>query len=235
MEQNWNIFKRLSAIQNELTRVAKNLNVGVGATSYKGVGEADVLAAVKPLEEKYGVYSYPHARTITESGQTEKTNKYNETRVEFYLRLETQYRFVNIDSPSEYIDITSYGCGIDPADKAVGKAMTYCDKYALMKAYKIITGDDPDQEKSEESTSSKNTPYEKPERKQARPKAEEPKEHDPRAEALVKKCGERGINPSDVSMQRGKTSVYDLDEKELNFFLSGKGWELLMKRLGREG
>jgi len=26
--------------------------------------------------------------------------------------------------------------------------MTYADKYALMKAYKIITGDDPDQNKS---------------------------------------------------------------------------------------
>ena len=29
-----------------------------------------------------------------------------------------------------------------------GKAMTYADKYALMKAYKIMTGDDPDQNKS---------------------------------------------------------------------------------------
>ena len=29
-------------------------------------------------------------------------------------------------------------------DKAPGKAMTYADKYALLKAYKIQTGDDPD-------------------------------------------------------------------------------------------
>ena len=35
--------------------------------------------------------------------------------------------------------------GLDPADKGSGKAMTYADKYALMKAYKIMTGDDPDQ------------------------------------------------------------------------------------------
>ncbi|MFR4146701.1 MAG: hypothetical protein ACLT1J_10535 [Mediterraneibacter gnavus] len=28
--------------------------------------------------------------------------------------------------------------------------MTYADKYALLKAYKIITGDDPDQECSKE-------------------------------------------------------------------------------------
>ena len=73
---------------------------------------------------------------------TEKTNR--------YLRIETVYRFVNIDNPDEYIDITTYGDGIDPQDKAVGKAMTYSDKYALLKAYKIITGEDPDQFKSEE-------------------------------------------------------------------------------------
>lgn len=30
--------------------------------------------------------------------------------------------------------------------------MTYADKYALIKAYKIISGDDPDQNKSEEMT-----------------------------------------------------------------------------------
>lgn len=38
---------------------------------------------------------------------------------------------------------------MDAMDKAPGKAMTYADKYALMKAYKISTGDDPDQEASE--------------------------------------------------------------------------------------
>ena len=54
-------------------------------------------------------------------------------------------RFVNVDKPEEYIDITTYGDGVDSQDKAPGKAMTYGDKYALLKAYKIITGDDPDQ------------------------------------------------------------------------------------------
>ena len=52
------------------------------------------------------------------------------------------------DNPEEYIEITSYGDGIDSQDKSVGKAMTYADKYALMKGYKIITGEDPDQEES---------------------------------------------------------------------------------------
>ena len=148
-----NIYKKMSAITAELTAVAKNLNVGIGKAAYKAVGEADVLAAVKPLEEKHGVYSYPYSRKIVEADLVTTTSEYQgkvTEKTNRYLRIETVYRFVNIDNPDEYIDITTYGDGIDPQDKAVGKAMTYSDKYALLKAYKIIPGEDPDQFKSEE-------------------------------------------------------------------------------------
>ena len=148
-----NIYKKMSAITAELTAVAKNLNVGIGQSAYKAVGEADVLAAVKPLEEKHGVYSYPYSRKIVDSDLVTTTSEYKgkvTEKTNRYLRIETVYRFVNIDNPEEYIDITTYGDGIDSQDKAVGKAMTYSDKYALLKAYKIITGEDPDQFKSEE-------------------------------------------------------------------------------------
>lgn len=153
-----NIYKKMSAITAELTAVAKNLNVGIGKAAYKAVGEADVLAAVKPLEEKHGVYSYPYSRKIVEADLVTTTSEYQgkvTEKTNRYLRIETVYRFVNIDNPEEYIDITTYGDGIDPQDKAVGKAMTYSDKYALLKAYKIITGEDPEQFKSEEGKTEK--------------------------------------------------------------------------------
>ena len=140
-----NIYEKLSAISTELSTVAKNLEVGFGANKYKAVGEADVLKAVKPLEAKFKVYSYPHSRRIIESGEVESVNAKGEVKKQFFERIETVYRFVNIEKPDEYVDITTYGDGIDSQDKSVGKAMTYGDKYALMKAYKISTGEDPDQ------------------------------------------------------------------------------------------
>lgn len=143
-----NIFQKMSAITQEISTVAKNLQVGEGKNQYKAVGEADVLAAVKPVEAKHGVYSYPYSREIVESGEMVATTKYGE-RKSLYLRLKTVYRFVNMEKPDEYIDITTYGDGVDSQDKATGKAMTYSDKYALLKAYKIQTGDDPDQNASE--------------------------------------------------------------------------------------
>lgn len=148
-----NIYQKLLAITAELSAVAKNLSVGEGRSSYKAVGEADVLAAVKPLEEKHGIYSYPASRRIVETNVMTATSTYNGQTKEthkLFMRVETVYRFVNVDNPEEYIEVTTYGDGVDPQDKAPGKAMTYGDKYALLKAYKIITGDDPDQNKSEE-------------------------------------------------------------------------------------
>lgn len=150
METKLNIYQKLSAISGELSSVAKNLDVGVGKNKYKAVGEADVLRAIKPLEVKYGVYSYPYARTIIESGTIESTNYEGVVKKNLFERIEVVYRFINMEDPSEFIDITSYGDGIDSQDKSVGKAMTYADKYALLKAYKIVTGDDPDQYASED-------------------------------------------------------------------------------------
>lgn len=146
-----NIYEKLLAISQEIATVAKNLNVGVGKSSYKAVGEADILKAVRPLEAKHKVYSYPFSRTIIESGVIENEIENNGTKTikkNLYERIETVYRFVNIEKPEEFIEITTYGDGIDSQDKSVGKAMTYADKYALMKAYKIVTGDDPDQDES---------------------------------------------------------------------------------------
>lgn len=164
-----NIFEKLLAITSEIKTVNKNLEVGVGKSKYKAVGEADVLAAVKVLEEKHKVYSYPCKREVIDHAILETEKEYDGTITrsnQIFLRIETTYRFVNIEKPDEFIEITTYGDGIDTQDKAVGKAMTYADKYALLKAYKIITGDDADQEHSpdrasyteKQTTESKATP-----------------------------------------------------------------------------
>lgn len=119
--------------------------------SYKAVSERDVLDAVKPMEEKYGVYSYPCSRETLESERLESESEYQgkvTKKTTFYTRLKTVYRFVNVEKPEEYVETTVFSSGLDSQDKGDGKAMTYGDKYALMKQYKISTGDDPDQEGS---------------------------------------------------------------------------------------
>ena len=160
---NMNIYERMSAITSELQTVAKNLEVSTGKNSYKAVSERDILDAVKPLEAKYGVYSYPVDRNVLESNLLESVKEYtdkggNTTATKsttLMSRIKTVYRFVNIDDPTQYIDTITFAEGIDSQDKGSGKAMTYSDKYALMKAYKISTGEDPDQTGSQEENYTK--------------------------------------------------------------------------------
>ena len=143
-----NIYEKLSLITDEIGVIEKNLKIEVTKTrSYKAVSERDVLDNVKPLEKKYRVYSYPLEREIVLTDSLQKTTDYG-TTFSLFMRLKTTYRFVNIDKPEEYIDTIVYGDGIDTGDKAPGKAMTYADKYALMKTYKLSSGDDPDKDAS---------------------------------------------------------------------------------------
>ena len=143
-----NIYQKLAAITAEMAIVAKNLNVDTDkGKSYKAVSERDILDNVKPLEEKHGVYSYPVARETLESERLETETQYG-TKTTFYTRIKTIYRFVNVEDPQDFIETVTFSVGLDSGDKGDGKAMTYGDKYALMKAYKISTGDDPDQSAS---------------------------------------------------------------------------------------
>ena len=147
-----NIYEKLAAITAELKAIQKNLIVKPTKTSsYKAVSERDILDAVKPLEEKYKVYSYPVSREVLESNLIDNTTEFKDgdkttttKKTSFMTRIKTVYRFVNIEKPDEYIETTTFSEGIDAQDKGSGKAMTYADKYALMKTYKISTGDDPD-------------------------------------------------------------------------------------------
>lgn len=195
-----NIFQRMSAITAELRTVAKNLTVPTGGKkTYKAVSERDILDAVKPLEEKHGVYSYPVSRNVLESNMLESEKTYDGQTTKtttFMTRIETLYRFVNVDNPTEYIETVTFAEGFDTQDKGSGKAMTYADKYALMKAYKISTGDDPDQNASEENNYTRTNTQKSA---KAAPKAPQ---KTPR-ERLILKLHELGINVNEYAAAKG--------------------------------
>lgn len=187
-----NIFQKMAAITAELQTVAKNLTVGEGKNKYKAVSERDILDSVKPLEEKHGVYSYPYSREVLESNMLETETQYG-VKTTFMSRIKTVYRFVNTEKPDEYIETTTFAEGIDSQDKGSGKAMTYADKYALMKAYKISTGDDPDQTASEPTQYTKATPGQQKVTERPMP---------PRAR-LIKKLNEMKMDVEKYAKEKG--------------------------------
>lgn len=142
-----NIYEKMSHIEAGVGVVAKNLDVPAGKSSYKAVSESDVKLSVLPLEHKFRVKSIPVEIEIVESGIITSKRKYGDVE-EMWLRVRSTVDFINIDNPEEIVRVHAYGDGIDNGDKAPGKGDTYSVKYCYLKAYKIVTGDDPDKDPS---------------------------------------------------------------------------------------
>lgn len=152
-----NIYEKMAKIAEEMPIVRKGIDIKAGKNSYKAVGERDVLATVKPLLAKYGVYAYPCRSEIVESGTIESTGYDGSAKKQMFLRVCRTMRFVNVEQPEEYIEVDGYGDGIDTGDKAPGKAVTYADKYCYLKAVGAETGDDPDKDASDETLNAART------------------------------------------------------------------------------
>lgn len=64
---------------------------------------------------------------------------------ENFTLLDMTFTWVNADNPEEKIECPWTGQGLDSGEKGVGKALTYAEKYFLLKFFNIATDkDDPD-------------------------------------------------------------------------------------------
>lgn len=143
-----NLYQKIQQVSDEVKNIEKNTVVGTGNNSYKAVADIDVLLAVKKAETKYGLVSIPVKQELVRSDQVQKIGRDGYTTVTFADIVKMTLRIINIDNTAEFIEVESFGRGLDPGDKGFGKASTYARKYALLNAYKIATGEDPDEQAS---------------------------------------------------------------------------------------
>ena len=137
----FNILQRLNAVMGEISYVQKDKKEGM---KYSVVSHDVVTAKVRLSLVKHGVVYYPAEMSSEQDG--------NRTQVKLVVR------FVNIDDPSDFIDVHGLGYGIDTQDKGPGKAVSYAVKYCLLKALGLETGDDPDVENQEHKSAPKAAP-----------------------------------------------------------------------------
>ncbi|RYX78530.1 hypothetical protein EON76_05220 [bacterium] len=122
-----NVHQRLAAAMEKVDYIQKEQKKGM---NYSIVSHDAVTAKVRPILLSQGIVYYPVRCDHLQDGN----------RAECSMTI----RFVNIDEPTDYFDVPTFGYGIDPQDKGPGKAMSYAVKYALLKALGLETGDDPD-------------------------------------------------------------------------------------------
>ena len=147
------LLSKIQKVSEDCKIIEKDMTVGTGNSSYKAVSDLSVIMKVKEAEQKHGVISIPIKQDLVSSevvrfqkkeyNTTEKVEKLNYVDV-----IKMTLRIYDVDT-DKYIDVESFGRGLDSGDKGFGKASTYARKYALLNAYKIATGEDPDNDPSD--------------------------------------------------------------------------------------
>jgi len=109
---------------------------------YTYATEADVTEAVREEMIKQKVVAIP---SVMEDSIREIQGRKGTL---FVARAKIKFTFIDIET-GKSIDFIMVGEGQDVGDKAIYKAITGCQKYALMKLFMIPTGDDPELDKQE--------------------------------------------------------------------------------------
>lgn len=141
------IFKALSAVQSDLSKVGIAKNQKNSHQGYKFRGIDDVLNTLAPIIAEHGILIIPNVLS-----KDIKTTTTKNGGIASHAILEVG--FVLYDSEGDSICHTAYGEALDTSDKAVNKAMTAAYKYFLFQAFCIpVEGvDDADSQQIEQET-----------------------------------------------------------------------------------
>ena len=143
-----NLYQKIQAVSIEINNISKNMQVGNANYGYKAVSELDVVLAVKKAEKKFGLVSIPLKQELVKSEVIKVLKEKGGESINYVDIVKMTLRVIDLDNTDSFIDVESFGRGLDSGDKGFGKATTYARKYALLNAYKIATGEDPENDKS---------------------------------------------------------------------------------------
>lgn len=140
-----NVYQKINEVKKVVKAVTKDAETsGKGAYSY--TSGSQILALIKEKMEEVGLLFLPVA-TEHRSYQTfEYKNSYGDTKTDFLVDGKLVYEWINIANPSDRqrVEFEYYGQQND-LSKAFGSALTYSERYLLLKSFGAPTDeDDPD-------------------------------------------------------------------------------------------
>lgn len=207
-----NIYQKLVEVRKSVPYLQKEAQ----GQQYSYVGSSQVLSAVRAKMDELGLFltvkvigHNVQSETVENTDQKGKLKK----TTTYFTELDLEFTWINADKPEETLSMPFYAQGVDIAgEKGVGKALTYGEKYFLLKTFNIATDkDDPDsfQEKAEN--------YRKP---------------DP---ITAKEVGELKTKALEFAQLRGKTDaeVYQaLHIQDVTALSSKEAREIITKLIG---
>ncbi len=123
-------------VMKKVEGIEKNMTVGTGNSSYKGVSDKDVKNKVGDAMAEAGLCIVPVK--VTPKATVNRWESNGMPKQSVFTEVITEYLLIHTSGQS--LPLQGYGHGNDSQDKSAGKATTYALKYTLLYLFMVPTG-----------------------------------------------------------------------------------------------
>lgn len=158
-----NLFQKLVEVRKSIPALHKDAK----GYNYSYVTGSQILAGIQRAMNDYGVLLFPKIDTQNvESGETVSAK--GKKTMQFRVHGRMTYTWINADNPNETLEVPfMYAAANEDVAKALGSALTYAERYFLIKSFNLPTdNEDPDYNRNNQSNYQQ--PYQQPQQQQYR-------------------------------------------------------------------
>ena len=133
------VYKKMHQVQAATRSLAANTEGQTGAAKYNYVSGAKLLGVIRPLMDKLGLILTQEVVDIKNEPITYMTK--NGEKTEMFTTAHIRFTWVDTDDGSQVVN-DFFANGMNAWDKGLGSALTYAERYYLMKTFHIATDED---------------------------------------------------------------------------------------------
>lgn len=165
-EKELNLYQKIVEVRKSIGKITKDSTAGKGSKfSYDYVSGSLILSKIKEQMNEQKLLFVPLIKDKNYQ-KVETTNRYNKVETNYIVELDLAYKWINADNPEETLEIPFYAVGeqSDPS-KAFGTALTYSERYVLLKMFNLPTDED-DADAKPQQQQSQQQPKQRPKQQQ---------------------------------------------------------------------
>lgn len=133
-----NIYQKLIELKQSVGGFTKDKK----SFGYEYVSGSQVLNKIKDKMNELQMFLYPEVDYNTFTWEKhEYLNNKGDQKLDFIVTFKITYKWINAEDPTEFIEVPWLGVGQQAGDiaKAVGTALTYNERYFLLKTFGLPT------------------------------------------------------------------------------------------------
>ena len=134
-----NIYKKLLAVQKEIKGLGKDQQSGSGNFGYKYVTGSKVLEHIKPILNEQGLILKQEIVRV-ENERIDYTTK-NGSKSEMLYKVWQKFTWIDTETGEKDVN-EFFSAGQNDWEKGLGSALTYAERYFLLKYFHIATDED---------------------------------------------------------------------------------------------